>query len=106
MATTKKIIGKVPVYRGDWQSGVIYYKHNMVSWLGSLFISLVDNNTQQPAIFDKGNYMVHSSWSFAADGSYSYVEKQSKKLIPQEEFDAMREAGELETWRTYHTYEE
>lgn len=105
MATSKKIIGKVPVYRGEWKSGVIYYKHNIVSMLGSSFISLIDDNSNTPAQFNKGSYSVHDTWAFFADGSFNYVEKQSKEFIPQSEFDALRDAGQLETWKTYNTFE-
>lgn len=106
MATTKKIIGKVPVYRGEFESGKAYSKHNIVTMLGSSFISLVDENTHIPCSVVDGSFVLGEGWKFFADASYSYLENQKEVDIPQGVFDNMMAAGTLDTTKEYYTYEE
>lgn len=106
MATTKKIIGKVPVYRGEFVLGKTYYKQNIVTMLGSSFISLVDGNVNIPCSVVDGSFVLGEGWGFLADASYSYLEKQKEVDIPQEVFDAMMEAGTLDITKEYYTFEE
>lgn len=107
MATVKKIIGKVPVYRGEWTAGVEYLVHNIVSYMGSSFICKADNTNKAPATFSKGVYSVNSEyWDVMADGSYSYVSEASNELMTQEEFETLKGSGKLEEWKTYYTYED
>lgn len=106
MATTKKIIGKVPVYRGDFVLGKTYYKHNIVTMLGSSFISLADENTNIPCNVVNDSFVLGEGWSFLADASYSYLKSIKEVDIPQEEFDAMMEAGTLDITKEYYTFEE
>lgn len=106
MATTKKIIGKVPMFRGEFVLGKTYYKQNIVTMLGSSFISLVDENVNVPCSVVDNSFVLGEGWGFLADASYSYLDKQKEVDIPQEEFDAMMNAGTLDTTKEYYTYEE
>lgn len=106
MATTKKIIGKVPVYRGEFVLGKPYYKHNIVTMLGSSFISLVDGNVNIPCSVVNASFVLGEGWSFLADASYSYLKSLKEVDIPQEEFDDMMSAGTLDITKDYYTYEE
>ena len=70
MTNVKKIIGKVPVPRGEYKSGTVYYKYNLVTLYSSTFMSLVDNNSAAPATLDgDGNLIVNENWTVYADGS-------------------------------------
>ena len=105
MATTKKIIGKVPVYRGEFELGKTYSKHNIVTMLGSSFISLVDGNIHIPCSVVDGSFVLGEGWSFLADASYSYLKESSEVDISQEEFEALQESGQLDESKTYYIYE-
>lgn len=106
MATTKKIIGKVPTFRGEFVLGKTYYKQNIVTMLGSSFICLVDGNVNIPCSVVDDSFVLGEGWGFLADASYSYLEKEKEVDIPQNVFDAMMEAGTLDTTKEYYTYEE
>lgn len=49
MANVTKLIGRVPVPRGEYQAGSTYYKYNLVQYDGSTYMSLTDGNTTAPA---------------------------------------------------------
>ena len=104
MATTKKIIGKVPVYRGEFELGKTYSKHNIVTMLGSSFISLVDGNVNFPCTVVNNSFVLNEGWSFLADASYSYLKESSEVDISQEEFEALQESGQLDESKTYYIY--
>lgn len=106
MATTKKIIGQVPVYRGEYDISKTYSKHNIVTMLGSSFISLINENNNAPCSVENDSFVLGEGWGFFADASYSYLEQQREVDIPQEKFDAMMGAGTLDTTKEYYTYEE
>lgn len=105
MATTKKIIGKVPVFRGEFVLGKTYYKQNIVTMLGSSFISLVDGNVNIPCTVVNNSFVLNEGWSFLADASYSYLKESSEVDISQEEFEALQESGQLDESKTYYIYE-
>lgn len=105
MATTKKIIGKVPVYRGEFKLGKTYSKHNIVTMLGSSFISLVDGNIHIPCSVVDGSFVLGEGWGFFADASYSYLKESSEVDISQEDFEALQESGQLDKSKTYYIYE-
>lgn len=44
LTTTKKVIGRVPTHRGIYSDDKLYHIQNIVTYLGSAFISKVDNN--------------------------------------------------------------
>lgn len=105
MATTKKIIGRVPVFRGEFVLGKTYYKHNIVTYLGSSFISLVDGNVRVPCSVVNNSFVLKKGWGFLADASYSYLKESSEVDISQEEFEALQESGQLDESKTYYIYE-
>lgn len=83
MANVRKIIGRVPVPRGDWEEGTKYYIYNLVQLLGSTFMSLADDNTSRPATLDgEGNLVVDGSWTLYADGSgVTEVKESTQQLL-------------------------
>ena len=83
MANVRKIIGRVPVPRGDWKEGTKYYVYNLVQLLGSTFMSLTDDNTSRPATLDgEGNLVVDGSWTLCADGSgVTEVKESTQQLL-------------------------
>lgn len=106
MATTKKIIGQVPIYRGEYESDKTYHKHNIITMFGSSFISLINDNTYVPCSIINNSFVLGEGWEFLVDASYSYLEREKEVDIPQDVFDAMMEAGTLNTSKEYYTYEE
>ena len=74
--TTKKIIGKVPMPRGDYASGTTYYRHNIVTHLGSAFICTAETTTSAPAALgaDGMTVTVNEGWAVFADGRAIYAE--------------------------------
>lgn len=106
MATTKKIIGSVPIYRGEYKHDEKYHKQNIVSYLGSAFISLSDENTLVPCIVEEQTFVLQPGWEFLIDNSESYFLKGKDIDLPQSEFDRWKEEGLLNITKNYYTYEE
>lgn len=72
MATQKKIIGKLPVFRGEYNKDVVYYKHNIVTYLGSSFISTKDENMSAPCTVGDKEFILSNGWEFFSDSSEAY----------------------------------
>ena len=73
MANVTKTIGRVPVYRGQYAQGTVYYKDNIVGMYGSSYISTVDDNTSAPASVDEErNITVNEGWKVFSDASAAY----------------------------------
>ena len=106
MATAKKIIGSVPTTRGEYKEGEEYYKQNIVSYLGSAFVSTMDENTSVPCIIQDGKFVLQEGWAFLVDNSETYFLKEKEVDLSQELFDQMREEGSLDITKDYYTYEE
>lgn len=106
MATQKRTIGKLPVYKGGVVEGNSYSRLNIVTYLGSSFISQVDGNTAVPCVVDEDAFVLSYGWAFFADASAAYLWKQTEVDLPQEEFEAKLDAGELDATKRYYTYEE
>ena len=106
MATQKRTIGKLPVYKGAYVSGMKYSRLNIVSYLGSSFISQLDDNGVVPCVVENNVFKVSDGWAFFADASAAYLWKQTEVDIPQEEFDEMYKSGTLDVSKRYYTYEE
>lgn len=81
MAMQRKIIGKLPVYRREYDSATVYGKYNIVTYLGSSFISVKDNNTSVPCVVSNGEFVLSDGWDFFSDNSSAY--------FLDERFDAM-----------------
>ncbi len=107
MATVRKKIGRVPVYRGEYDSNKSYSMHNIVSYLNSSFISTVDGNTSAPCTVDGGNLVLNNGWQFMADSSYAYKLVDSmEEDISEAEFNRLKEEGKLDPNKRYYIYEE
>lgn len=78
MATQKKVIGKLPVARGEYVEGTSYGKYNLVTKYGSTYMSKEDNNNTSPAtLSDSGKVIVNTEkWETYADASLSYESGQ------------------------------
>lgn len=81
MVTQKKIIGKLPVFRGEYKQGTVYARLNMVTYLGSNFISDIDNNGAVPCVVKDNAFELSDGWSFFADTSESYLQKQTLEKV-------------------------
>jgi hypothetical protein len=106
MATTKKIIGSVPTTRGEYKEGEKYYKQNIVSYLGSAFISTIDENMSVPCVVQNGKFVLNEGWAFLVDNSEFYFYKDKEVDLTQDEFDRRKEEGSLDITKDYYTYEE
>lgn len=70
MANVTKLIGRVPVPRGEYQAGSTYYKYNLVQYDGSTYMSLTDGNTAAPAtVGEDGRTTVGENWQVWSDAS-------------------------------------
>ena len=106
MATQKRTIGKLPVYREEFVPGTRYSRLNIVTYLGSAFISQTDDNEAVPCVVENDTFVLSYGWAFFADASASYLWKQTEVDLPQSEFEAMQEADALDITKRYYTYEE
>ena len=106
MAITKKIIGSVPTTRGKYKEGEKYYKQNIVSYLGSAFISTIDENMSVPCVVQNGKFVLNEGWAYLVDNSEFYFYKDKEVDLTQDEFDRRKEEGSLDITKDYYTYEE
>lgn len=107
MATVKKKIGRVPVYRGVYQVGKSYSMHNIVSYMNSSFVSERDGNTNPPCVEENGNLILSDGWQFLADSSYAYkLVDNMEEDISEAEFNRLKEEGKLDPNKRYYIYEE
>lgn len=62
--------------RGDYASGTTYYRHNIVTHLGSAFICTAETTTSAPAALgaDGMTVTVNEGWAVFADGRAIYAE--------------------------------
>lgn len=104
--TTKKIIGTVPISRGEYDPNIKYYKQNIVTYLGSVFISIMNDNMSVPCVIVDNKFVVQEGWEFFVDNSETYFLKYKEIDLPQEEFDKLKEQGLLDITKDYYTYEE
>ena len=91
MANVTKLIGRVPVPRGEYQAGSTYYKYNLVQYDGSTYMSLTDGNTAAPAtVGDDGRTTVGENWQVWSDASaVRFIENMLDELT--------RDLGKYET---------
>ena len=83
MTTIKKTIGRLPQWIGDYDSSKTYKQKNRVTYLGSEFQSLIDNNTSVPATIDAKTHelVVNANWKVISNGTTPYtVSEQLKDL--------------------------
>lgn len=72
MATQKRTIGKLPVFRKEYEEGLSYSRLNIVTYLGSCFISDIDSNTSVPCVVEGRRFILSPGWSSFTDASASY----------------------------------
>ena len=83
MANQRKIIGKIPVYRGNWSSSnAPYHKLNDVTLYGCMFRSKIENNSYQPATIGAGGELVvNENWYLVTSGYESEAIKEELAFI-------------------------
>ena len=83
MANQRKIIGKIPVYRGNWSSSnAPYHKLNDVTLYGCMFRSKIENNSYQPATIGAGGELVvNENWYLVTSGYESEAIKEDLAFI-------------------------
>lgn len=97
---------KVPTFKNEFIQGFAYSRMDIVTYLGSSFISMVDSNMLVPCVVEGDTFKVSNGWSFFADASAAYLFGQTEVDLSQDEFNAMLEAGELDVTKRYYIYEE
>ena len=71
-----KVIGRLPVYQGDFDSSRFYLEKNRVTLYGSEFESLEDNNNTPPAILDEIHHTIAfntAKWKIISNGSDAWL---------------------------------
>jgi hypothetical protein len=74
--------------------------------LGSVFVSIVDENVSVPCIVKDNEFILQEGWAFFVDNSEAYFLKEKEIDLPQEVFDKYKEEGTLDITKNYYTYEE
>ena len=70
----KKLIGKLPVLLGEYDSTKTYSKKQRVTLYGSEFESIIDNNTTAPATLNNGNLIINTdSWRIVSNGTEAFL---------------------------------
>ena len=76
MAEIQTIIGSLPVYRGEYDAGVSYFRDNQVTMYGSTFQSIADDNVGYPPaeVRDDGKvYAINTDkWNIVANALAAY----------------------------------
>ena len=73
--STKKLIGRIPISKGEYVTGNTYNRLSQVTLYGSTYQSKVDGNTSAPAILDDNGNVQHvntDQWLVIADGREAY----------------------------------
>ena len=73
--STKKLIGRIPISKGEYVAGNTYNRLSQVTLYGSTYQSKVDGNTSAPAILDDNGDVQHANtdqWLVIADGREAY----------------------------------
>ena len=73
--STKKLIGRIPISKGEYVAGNTYNRLSQVTLYGSTYQSKVDGNTSAPAILDDNGNVQHANtdqWLVIADGREAY----------------------------------
>ena len=73
--STKKLIGRIPISKGEYVAGNTYNRLSQVTLYGSTYQSKVDGNTSTPAILDDNGDVQHANtdqWLVIADGREAY----------------------------------
>lgn len=74
MTVTKKLIGRLPILIGEYDSAKVYSKRQRVTLYGSEFESKVDNNSIAPATLNNGNLTINTdNWRVVSNGSEAFL---------------------------------
>ena len=74
MTVTKKLIGRLPILIGEYDSVKVYSKRQRVTLYGSEFESKVDNNSIAPATLNNGNLTINTdNWRGVSNGSEAFL---------------------------------
>lgn len=76
MTVTKKLIGRLPILLGEYDSTKTYSKKQRVTLYGSEFESLIDNNSYVPATLDDSSKTVtfdEEHWRVVSNGTGAFL---------------------------------
>lgn len=76
MTITKKLIGRLPILLGEYDSTKTYTKRQRVTLYGSEFESLIDNNSYAPATLDDSSKTItfdEEHWRVVSNGTGAFL---------------------------------
>lgn len=86
MTVTKKLIGRLPVLIGEYDSTKVYNKKQRVTLYGSEFESKVDNNAIAPAILSNGTLTINTgNWIIVSNGTEAFLAGEKVKHFNEED---------------------
>lgn len=86
MTVTKKLIGRLPILIGEYDSTKTYSKKQRVTLYGSEFESIVDNNTAAPATLSNGTLTINTdNWRVVSNGTEAFLAGEKVKHFNEEE---------------------
>ncbi|MBQ9255021.1 MAG: hypothetical protein IJ180_09650 [Bacteroidales bacterium] len=102
MATSKKTIGVLPVYKGEWASGTSYTYLNRVSLYGCEFQSKLKtaNKGNAPATYNESTNVVTltntDKWQLVSDGRDTYQAGKRLTAVEQQSAEAKEKVDTFE----------
>ena len=86
MTVTKKLIGRLPILLGEYDSTKTYSKRQRVTLYGSEFESKVDNNSIAPAILSNGTLTINTgNWRVVSNGTDAFLAGEKIKHFNEED---------------------
>lgn len=88
--STKKLIGRIPISKGEYVAGQSYNRLSQVTLYGSTYQSKADGNTSAPAFLDSDGNVHHANtdlWLVVADGSSAYNAGERTSCFSLQESD-------------------
>ena len=86
MTVTKKLIGRLPILLGEYDSTKVYGKKQRVTLYGSEFESIVDNNTTAPAVLSNGTLTINTgNWRVVSNGTEAFLAGEKIKHFNEED---------------------
>lgn len=86
MTVTKKLIGRLPILLGEYDSTKTYSKRQRVTLYGSEFESKVDNNSIAPAILSNGTLTINTdNWRVVSNGTEAFLAGEKVKHFNEED---------------------
>lgn len=93
MTVTKKLIGRLPILIGEYDSNKAYNKKQRVTLYGSEFESIVDNNTTAPATLSDNNLIINTdNWRVVSNGTEAFLAGEKVKYFNEEDNPEFLEA--------------